>query len=191
VTLAISPLGSDEVDALLALAREIWRAHYPPIIGQAQTEYMLAQRYTPEVVRAELARGELWWDTLSEDGEIVAFASSFAADAPGAIKLDKLYVHPQRQRRGYGAALIEHTCERAKRLGMEKIVLAVNKRNASAIAAYRSSGFEIAGAVVKDIGGGFVMDDFVMERKLSPLPPRADNEPLSLRETGRGEGGSD
>ncbi len=166
MTLAISPLGSDEVDALLALAREIWRAHYPPIIGQAQTEYMLAQRYTPEVVRAELARGDLWWDTLSEDGEIVAFASSFAADAPGAIKLDKLYVHPQRQRRGYGGALIEHTCERAKRLGMEKIVLAVNKRNASAIAAYRRSGFEIAGAVVKDIGGGFVMDDFVMEKSL-------------------------
>jgi len=166
VTLAISPLGSDEVDALLALAREIWRAHYPPIIGEAQTEYMLAQRYTPEVVHAELARGDVWWDTLSEDGGIVAFASSFAADAPGAIKLDKLYVHPQRQRRGYGAALIEHTCERAQRLGMEKIVLAVNKRNASAIAAYRRSGFEIAEAVVKDIGGGFVMDDFVMERSV-------------------------
>jgi ribosomal protein S18 acetylase RimI-like enzyme len=166
VTLAISPLGTEEIDALLALAREIWRAHYPEIIGEAQTEYMLAQRYSPEVVRAELACGEVWWDTLSEDGEMVAFASSFAADEPGAIKLDKLYVHPKRQRKGYGAALMEHTCERAKRLGMSKVLLTVNKHNANAIAAYRKSGFEIAGAVVKDIGGGFVMDDYVMERLL-------------------------
>ena len=46
-------------------------------------------------------------------------------------------------------------------------MLAVNKRNAAAIAAYRKHGFEIVEAVVKDIGGGFVMDDYIME--LFPL----------------------
>jgi len=163
VTLAISPLGDDEVEALCALARAIWRHHYPPIIGEAQTEYMLAQRYEPSVVREELARGDLWWDTLGDDGEMLAFASSFAG-GPGEIKLDKLYVRTDRQRQGYGAALIDHTCERAARLGYEKIVLAVNKRNAAAIAAYEKHGFRTREAVVKDIGGGFVMDDYVMER---------------------------
>ena len=166
MTLAIAPLALEEIDALLALAREVWRAHYPAIIGEAQTEYMLAQRYSPNIVRAEIARGDVWWDRLSDDGEIVAFASSFAGDEPGAVKLDKLYVHPQRQRMGYGAALMEHTCERAQRLGMRKVLLAVNKRNVHAIAAYRKSGFEIAAAVVKDIGGGFVMDDYIMEKTL-------------------------
>lgn len=166
MTLAIAPLADDEVEALCALAREVWRAHYPPIIGEAQTEYMLAQRYRPEVIRAELARGDIWWDTLAEDVHIVAYISSFRADEPGAIKIDKLYVHPQRQRLGYGAALIAHTCERARRLGFERAVLAVNKRNTSAIAAYRKSGFDIREALVKDIGGGFVMDDYVMEKRL-------------------------
>jgi ribosomal protein S18 acetylase RimI-like enzyme len=42
-------------------------------------------------------------------------------------------------------------------------VLAVNKHNAQAIAAYRKNGFRVADAVVKDIGGGFVMDDYIME----------------------------
>ena len=65
-----------------------------------------------------------------------------------------------------GGALIEHTCDRARRLGLARVVLAVNKRNASAIAAYRKSGFEIREAVVKDIGGGFVMDDYIMEKRL-------------------------
>lgn len=165
VTLAIAPLADGEIEALCALARAIWRDHYPPIIGTAQTEYMLAQRYDPSIVRTEIARGDIWWDTLSEDGEMLAFASSFAG-GPGEIKLDKLYVRTDRQRQGYGAALIEHTCERAARLGYERIVLAVNKRNAAAIAAYEKHGFRTREAVVKDIGGGFVMDDYVMERNL-------------------------
>lgn len=167
MTLAIAPLADDEVEALCALAAEIWRRHYPPIIGAAQTEYMLQRRYDPKLIRAELGRGGVWWDTLAEDGAIVAFASSFPEEGGSAMKIDKLYVHPERQRIGYGGALIEHTCERAARLGFASVLLAVNKRNAPAIAAYRKHGFEIAEAIVKDIGGGFVMDDYVMQRLLT------------------------
>jgi ribosomal protein S18 acetylase RimI-like enzyme len=166
VTLPIAPLSDADVEVLCALAREVWRAHYPSIIGEAQTEYMLAQRYRPEIIRAELARGDVWWDTLTEDGRMVAYASSLLADEPLSIKIDKLYVHPERQRSGYGGALIDHTCDRARRLGLTRVVLAVNKRNESAIAAYRKSGFDIREAVVQGIGGGFVMDDYIMEKRL-------------------------
>ena len=165
MTLAIAPLADGEVEALCDLAHVVWRHHYPPIIGTAQTEYMLAQRYVPALVREELAEG-IWWDTLAEDGALLAFASSFPWHPPGAVKLDKLYVHPERQRMGYGGALLEHTCERASRLGHSKVLLAVNKRNVNAINAYRKHGFEIAEAVVNDIGGGFVMDDYIMEKPL-------------------------
>ncbi|HYH41412.1 MAG TPA: GNAT family N-acetyltransferase, partial [Burkholderiales bacterium] len=120
--------------------------------------------YDPALVAAELVRPDVWWDVLTENGAMLAFASSLRDGQPEELKLDKLYVQPQRQRRGYGAALIEHTCERASRLGCEKVVLAVNKRNAAAIAAYTKHGFGIRESVVKDIGGGFVMDDYVMER---------------------------
>ncbi len=162
---ALSPLDAGEVDALAALAREIWHAHYPSIIGIAQTDYMLAQRYAPEVIRRELERSDLWWDVLRVGGTMIAFASSFSAD-DGTVKLDKLYVHPARQRRGYGAMLIDHTCDRARRLGFGRVVLAVNKHNASAIAAYCKHGFDTVDAVVKDIGGGFVMDDYIMAKRL-------------------------
>ena len=164
--LAIAPVRQDEIETLCVLARTIWRQHYPPIIGTAQTEYMLAQRYDAQTITAELARADIWWDALSEDGSIVAFASSFPAETHAAFKLDKLYVHPERQRQGYGSALLEHTCERARRMGYSKVVLAVNKRNVNAIRAYSRYGFAIAEAVVKDIGGGFVMDDYVMEKSV-------------------------
>jgi ribosomal protein S18 acetylase RimI-like enzyme len=162
----IAPLAREEIDLLCALARTVWRHHYPPIIGAAQTEYMLAQRYDPAVIQAELAREDIWWDTLAEGESIVAFASSVRIEADRAVKIDKLYVHPSRQRRGYGGALIEHVCDRARRMSYGKVVLAVNKHNATAISAYRKHGFDVADAMVKDIGGGFVMDDYIMERRL-------------------------
>lgn len=166
MSLSIVPLDISCIDSVSQLAREIWLAHYPPIIGNAQTEYMLAQRYDRNVIREELERGDVWWDVLEEDGRVVAFASSFTIDDERAVKLDKLYVHPTRQRRGFGRLLIDHTVARAKALGYTNLVLAVNKHNANAIAAYRKHGFEVIDAVVKDIGGGFVMDDYIMARSL-------------------------
>lgn len=166
MTIAISPLNDAQVDTLCALAGVIWRHHYPPIIGEAQTEYMLAQRYDPDTVRAELARGDAWWDVLYDNGSMIAFASSFRADAPDEVKLDKLYVHPRHQRMGYGGALVRHVCQRTAHLGFARLVLAVNKKNVHAIAAYRKHGFKVREAVVKDIGGGFVMDDYIMAKEL-------------------------
>ena len=162
----ISALAREDIAELCALAREIWRRHYPPIIGEAQTEYMLAQRYAPDVIDSELRQGGVWWDVLRQHRAIVGFASSFPTTAPGEVKLDKLYIHHAHQRRGYGGRLLAHTCERARRLGYDHVILAVNKRNATAIAAYRKHGFDIRDAVVKPIGGGFVMDDYVMHKRL-------------------------
>ena len=175
MTVTIEPLADDDVGSLCSLAAKIWREHYPPIIGAAQTEYMLAQRYAPAIVRAELTQPALWWDVLRESRRIVAFASSFPAGSAREMKLDKLYVHPGHQRHGYGGMLLTHVCGRARRLGYDKVILAVNKRNGSAIAAYRKHGFEIREALVKDIGRGFVMDDYIMEKALAACAPQAAN----------------
>ena len=161
----IAPLTAADIDELVVLAREIWRAHYPPIIGSEQTEYMLAQRYDPEVIRRELDDADIEWHTLRRDGRMIGFASCFPDPENDAMKLDKLYVHPEHQRRGYGAMLMDHVAACAARRGCPRLVLAVNKRNASAIAAYEKHGFRVVDAAVKDIGGGFVMDDYIMARE--------------------------
>jgi len=150
---------------VVALAREIWLAHYPGIISHAQIEYMLAQRYDPAVIRAELARPDVWWLVLREDGEIVAYMS-LQQESDTALKIDKLYVHPRTQRRGCGERLIARAETLARRGGCGELELAVNRGNTKAIAAYRKHGFSVREAVVKDIGGGFVMDDYRMVKKL-------------------------
>lgn len=165
-TVEIAPLCESEVERVGALAREIWHAHYPGIISVAQIDYMLAERYDPAVMRAELLRDDTWWDVLKLNGAPVAFASYGLAGDGREMKLDKLYVHPGQQRRGYGGMLISRVCDVARARGCVTVALAVNKRNQTAVAAYRKHGFAVREAVVKDIGGGFVMDDYIMVRSI-------------------------
>ena len=162
----IEPLAEADVERMAALAAEIWHEHYPAIISLAQIEYMLKQRYAPELVRAELRRDDVWWDKLIVGEKFCGFSSYLLAAEEATLKLDKLYVRVGHQRKGYGGMLIARAAEVARRQGCKRLVLAVNKKNISAVAAYTKHGFRIADAVVKDIGGGFVMDDYVMEKTI-------------------------
>jgi len=163
---AIRPLREADIPVLCALAGEIWRAHYPGIISAAQIEYMLAERYDEAVIRAELARGGIGWDVLMLDGRMTGYASYFPTGFEGEIKIDKLYLHPRAHRRGLGGLLIDHVEAFAARQGYTRLMLAVNRRNRMAIAAYRKHGFRIVDTSLKKIGGGFWMDDYIMAKEL-------------------------
>lgn len=153
-------LRDEEAGRLAELAALIWRGHYPGIISPEQIEYMLAQRYHPPSIRQSLARGDRW-DVARVGEELVAFAHSFPLEG-GAVKLDKLYVHPDWQRHGIGARLVARIEARARAHGRSHLLLRVNRRNVQAIAAYEKYGFVVVREVVEDIGNGFVMDDYVM-----------------------------
>ena len=46
------------------------------------------------------------------------------------------------------------------------IYLTVNKQNTVPIKVYQKFGFIIKEAIIIDIGNGFVMDDYIIEKKL-------------------------
>ena len=166
----ITPLGTADVDPVAALARRIWQQTYLGIISQAQIDFMLEQRYHRQRLLDELTMPDLWWDQLRVDGQLAGFSSCLRIAGGTEMKLDKIYVDPGRQRMGLGARLIEHAAGRALVLGCCTLILAVNKRNQAAIAAYRKHGFAVRESVCVDIGKGFVMDDFIMAK---PLPGHA------------------
>jgi len=60
--------------------------------------------------------------------------------------------------------LMEQQCTQ-KKLG--KIWLTVNRNNDSSIKTYENLGFTITTTKVADIGAGFVMDDYIMEKSIS------------------------
>lgn len=156
--------GPDDLAEITALAGIVWRAHYPGIISVEQIEYMLARMYDLKVMRAELEQG-INYDRLLVEGELRAFASYGPANAE-EMKLYKLYVHPDCQRRGVGSQLLKHVEDVTSRRGFRSLCLTVNKANDKAIAAYQKNGFTVRDSIVADIGGGFVMDDYVMAKVL-------------------------
>ena len=152
--------------ALAELARDIWRAYYPSITSLEQIEYMLARMYSLETMRAELGSQDIRYYGLLADGRLAGFASIGPTPAAGVMKLHKLYLLPELHGRGLGSRLLRHCEAEARQSGARRLVLAVNKRNTKAIAAYERNGFAVEESVMLDIGGGFVMDDFIMAKDL-------------------------
>jgi len=162
----VEPARAEHLAEISALAAVIWRTHYPGIITPAQIDYMLARMYDVEVMRREMESGVAWFRVLVDD-QPRGFASIGPTDVATEFKLHKLYVHLDWQHHGLGSALLKECSTFACARGATILLLNVNKRNEQAIAVYRKRGFAIRDSIVADIGGGFVMDDYVMAKSLA------------------------
>jgi len=158
----VSPLTLDDTDLIITLASTIWHQHYSDIISREQIVYMLNQRYSAALIRAQILNNNVWWRKLVLDKEIIGFSCCVLTENPKELKLDKLYLHPHHQRKGYGAILVEDIKQFMPNRGLEQFILTVNKNNTSAIAAYQRYGFTISDDIIIDIGNGFIMDDYLM-----------------------------
>jgi ribosomal protein S18 acetylase RimI-like enzyme len=158
----ILPLAAiSDLRTVEALAREIWQAHYSAIITQAQMDYMLERGYSLQVMQSEIANG-VTYEGLFLNQTMIGYCS-YGPECKEVLKLHKLYLKTQMHGKGYGRMMLEHVYGYAKQAGYKTIMLQVNKQNTVAIRAYKGFGFEVVRASVVDIGGGFQMDDFIME----------------------------
>jgi ribosomal protein S18 acetylase RimI-like enzyme len=164
--IAIAAGTEADLPVVARLADAIWRAHYPGIVAQEQIDYMLARGYAVGALAKFVEAPGAGLAIARAGGERVGFAAWYRPDESATTKLDKLYALPSRHGRGVGRALIAHVEAAARRDGARTLVLDVNKHNATAIVAYRACGFSTRESIVADIGGGFVMDDYVMAKGL-------------------------
>lgn len=165
---SIRIVAAAEVDLprVAELAGVIWRKHYPGIITPDQIEYMLALGYSREALRRFIVEEGAGLDLAYVANRLAGFAAYYRADHHDELKLDKLYVHQDYHGRGVGSRLIAHLEAAATTQGRPTLTLNVNKHNALAIRAYERNGFAVRESVVVNIGGGFVMDDYVMAKRL-------------------------
>ena len=164
----IRAAGAADISLLRDLAQRIWRACYPSIISAEQIEFMLEWMYSEEQIRKEIAEGVTWEVIENEQRETVGFLA-FHLEPDNRVKLNKLYVLPEIQGKGIGFAALRHVCESAAKLGARAVWMQVNKGNHRAVGAYKKAGFHIAEEAVFDIGNGFVMDDYLMEKAVTPI----------------------
>ena len=173
--ISFSDIGPDEIPLIQQLAREIWYAHYPGIITIEQIDYMLESDYSSTALSEDLVNG-VTIRTMSIDGTVAGFAAYGVADLhrtskendqQKAVKLHKLYLLPSFHGQGLGSMFLAHIEEEVRESGGEILFLNVNKHNTKAIRSYERNGYRRDQSVVVDIGGGFVMDDYIMVKQLA------------------------
>jgi ribosomal protein S18 acetylase RimI-like enzyme len=149
-----------------ALGATIWRSHYSTIISMAQIDYMLGDRYSPENLRKYLGSKERWFEILRVAEEPVGYCSYSLKANPGEMKLEQLYLLEGYRGRGLGGFMLRHVEAEARRRNIRSLMLQVNKRNGGAIAIYRKAGYQVREGAIFDIGNGYFMDDYVMEKAI-------------------------
>ncbi len=165
--IVIEPATEDgHLSEIQKLAYAIWREHYPGIISSEQIEYMLREWYSLEALQRESMQDGVRFDRALVEGALVGFSAYGPHSDAGALVLHKLYVESAQRGRGCARKLVEAASEHALANSFNRVILRVNKHNRVAIAAYERMGFSNRGSIVSDIGGGFCMDDYLMELDL-------------------------
>jgi ribosomal protein S18 acetylase RimI-like enzyme len=153
----------DQIVMVESLAREIWTEHYTPIIGMRQVDYMLDRFQSRQAIAEQIRAGVLYFLIQADDVFIGYIAVQPKEDE---LFLSKIYVRSSLRQKGHGRKAVQFVEALAKERNLHKVVLTVNKNNRSSIKAYEQMGFKNAGSVIADIGNGFVMDDYTMEKRV-------------------------
>lgn len=148
-----------ELDTVSRLAEKIWNAHYVPIIGQQQVDYMLNRMYSRASLEEQLTQKQHLFYLVELNGNDIQGFVSVHREKGGEWFLNKFYILPDKAAKGLGTAVFE---ELKKLLQPGKITLTVNRQNYKSINFYFKNGFKIDHVADFDIGEGYVMNDFVM-----------------------------
>ncbi|MGA7952737.1 MAG: GNAT family N-acetyltransferase [Gloeobacterales cyanobacterium] len=155
-----------DISIIQELAYKIWHQYYPGIISVEQINYMLQMMYSLSSIHSELMSQVIYKFVM--DGEVpIGYLSYQYEKDKYRIKLNKVYLLPEYHGQGIGQAMLFHAKEEGEKCKADQIYLTVNKNNQKAIRAYKKFGFVITESIVNDIGGGHVMDDFIMTYDLA------------------------
>lgn len=163
----IIPALPSHITDIRRIAEITWPVAYGHILSAEQLQYMLGLFYSDQALNRQMTEQEHRFILLVENTRNVGFASYslMTGNDPGRYRLHKLYVLPETQGKGYGKILIEHILQDIHSKHGNVLELNVNRFN-NARLFYEKLGFHITREEDINIGNGYWMNDYVMERKV-------------------------
>jgi diamine N-acetyltransferase len=161
--LSIQNKNTSDIPLIRELAMKVWPQTYRSILSDGQIDYMLKLMYSAESLQQQMNDGAQFI-VVYDDAEPVGFASHQEIK-PSIYKLHKIYVLTSQQGKGTGRFILDHIIDTIKKNGATALQLQVNRGN-KARYFYEKLGFIIIEEIDLDIGGGYVMDDYIMEKRL-------------------------
>ena len=170
---------AEDRERLAELAGRIWREYWPAIIGEDQTEYMVANFQSLEAIERDMAlEGEPYeyWFISSDAADarggaprvphVVGYTGGHTEASTDRFFISKIYLLAEERGRGYASRVVDFYEALCRERGLSAMYLTVNKHNELGIRAYKGRGFEVIDSVEADIGEGFIMDDYIMEKRV-------------------------
>lgn len=154
-----------QVETVARIAEPIWHATYDPINGKASTNYMIKQFQSVPAINRQLESEGYAYYLILADGVAAGFIG-VVPHKEGKMFLSKLYVADEFRGMGLPRAAFDFVVSLCKAEGLDRIYLTVNKHNTHAVEVYKHFGFYEIDAVVTDIGCGFVMDDYILQKNV-------------------------
>jgi len=153
-----------DIELIRDLTLQVWPQTYSHLITPEQISYMLEMMYSKEALEKQM--GEDHQFIILYDNDVpIGFASYSKIDAH-IFKLHKLYILPSHHGGGKGKFVIDYIQKNILYNGAKALQLNVNRNNVAKVF-YERLGFKVIGTDDIDIGNGFFMNDYIMEKKLN------------------------
>ncbi len=165
-----------EIGVIREIAEVAFRETYRPILTAEQIDFMMEWMYSEESLQRQMGEKENIFYILKVDGKDVGYMSIERHKSPPAdledylvFNLQKIYMLPDYQGLGCGAALLAHAEEQMRLFAGGKgrvcYELNVNRYN-PAVSFYKRHGLEINREGDFAIGNGYYMNDYIMRKIL-------------------------
>lgn len=152
-----------DYECISKLAHTIWHEHYITIISLEQIEYMLEKYNSVKSIEKRAKEGVLFYYMTFDDIPVGYTAIKKEIDF---LYISKLYVLKSYRGKKIAKKALLFAESMANEDEISTMKLHVNKYNTNSILAYEKMGFINTVSLITDIGKGFVMDDYLMVKRV-------------------------
>lgn len=157
-------------DAMLeetaALAAKIWHEYFSSLLTPDQIDYMVEKFQSREAMKRQVETEQYGYWQVRQDGTLIGYIGlQFQKDR---LFLSKLYLRQESRGQGIASRMLAKVYDTVREFGYDRLWLTCNKHNRHSLDVYAAKGFVCIGEDVTDIGQGYVMDDYFLEKPCEP-----------------------
>ena len=164
--ISLKQASTADLNTIQEIVNKTWPITYGEILSKEQLDYMMDLIYSDESLIKQIQNQEQLFYIVNEETSVIAFiAIEHNYKNEAVTRIHKIYILPEAQGKGIGKLLIDAVQKLATENNSTSLSLNVNRFN-KALAFYQKLGFEIIAEENIEIGNGYLMEDYKMEKKL-------------------------
>jgi ribosomal protein S18 acetylase RimI-like enzyme len=155
-----------DIQTIQDIANATWPITYGAILSKEQLDYMMDLMYSEATLTSQIQTNEQLFYIAYEETNVLAFIGIEHHYKNKAVtRIHKIYILPETQGKGVGKILIDFVESTAKENNSTALSLNVNRFN-KALHFYEKTGFKITAEENIEIGNGYLMEDYAMEKQI-------------------------